>query len=207
MVPPASAPRSRSCRRARARGRTPAGTPAAHRARPAAARAAQPGVSPESLVGIRLPQLHRLRLASDSQVEDLDEDRERHREVDVALRRCAGRGRRRSATRRSAAGSSARASSRSGGGRRSRRLPSADTIMTPTASTTAVTITARSLAMPTAVMTESSENTMSSSMTWMMTAANEAATRDRRVPLVALRACRESRRSPSRSGTGRRRSG
>ena len=49
--------------------------------------------------------------------------------------------------------------------------------MTPTASTTAVTITARSFAMPTAVMTESSENTMSSSITWTMTAANEAATR------------------------------
>ena len=38
-------------------------------------------------------------------------------------------------------------------------------------------MTHRSSAMPMAVMTESSENTMSSSMTWPMTLANDAAVR------------------------------
>ena len=49
--------------------------------------------------------------------------------------------------------------------------------MMPTAMMTAVTITHSSSTMPTAVMTESSEKTMSSSMIWMMTLANDAATR------------------------------
>ena len=53
---------------------------------------------------------------------------------------------------------------------------SADSSMTPTAMTTAGIMTPTCSAMPTAVITESSENTMSSSRIWMMTPANEAAT-------------------------------
>ena len=45
--------------------------------------------------------------------------------------------------------------------------------ITPTAITTAAIITSMSSAMPTAVITESSEKTMSSSRIWMMTAAND----------------------------------
>ena len=41
---------------------------------------------------------------------------------------------------------------------------------------TAAIMTHSSSTMPTAVMTESSENTMSSSMIWTMTLANDAAT-------------------------------
>ncbi len=40
--------------------------------------------------------------------------------------------------------------------------------------------------MPTAVITESSENTMSSSMIWTITLANDAATRPRGVALLAF---------------------
>src|SRR6266705_6626972 len=50
-------------------------------------------------------------------------------------------------------------------------------IMTPTARTTAAIITARCLAMPTAVITESSENTISSRTICPTTAANAARTR------------------------------
>ena len=45
--------------------------------------------------------------------------------------------------------------------------------MTSTASTTAAIITRWSSAMPIAVMTESSENTMSRIITWPMTLAND----------------------------------
>jgi len=54
---------------------------------------------------------------------------------------------------------------------------SAANIITSTASTTAATMMRTSLAMPIAVMTESSENTMSSSMIWAMTAEKDGATR------------------------------
>ena len=54
--------------------------------------------------------------------------------------------------------------------------------MMPTASTTATTITASDSAMPTAVITESSENTMSSSMICTITAPNDGATRADRSP-------------------------
>ena len=57
-----------------------------------------------------------------------------------------------------------------------------DIIMMPTATTTAMTITGSESAMPTAVITESSENTMSSSMIWKMTAPNDGATRSERSP-------------------------
>src|SRR6187402_2750658 len=53
----------------------------------------------------------------------------------------------------------------------------ADTIVTATAMTTAAIITATCSAIPTAVITESSENTMSSSRIWVITPANEAARR------------------------------
>jgi hypothetical protein len=59
-------------------------------------------------------------------------------------------------------------------------------------STTAATITGTLSAIPTAVITESSENTMSSSMIWPMTDANDGATPRRTVafhpfePLVDL---------------------
>ena len=49
--------------------------------------------------------------------------------------------------------------------------------MTPIATTTARTMTHRVWAMPTAVITESSEKTRSSSRIWTMTPPNEAATR------------------------------
>ena len=49
--------------------------------------------------------------------------------------------------------------------------------MMPTAMTTAAIMTDRSSAMPTAVITESSENTMSSSMICPTTAASDGATR------------------------------
>ena len=49
--------------------------------------------------------------------------------------------------------------------------------MMPTAMMTAATMTHSSSTMPTAVITESSEKTMSSSMIWMITLANDAATR------------------------------
>ena len=49
------------------------------------------------------------------------------------------------------------------------------TSITSTAMTTAAIMTGNSLDMPTAVMTESSENTMSRIMIWMITAANEPA--------------------------------
>ena len=55
-------------------------------------------------------------------------------------------------------------------------MASADAIMMPTAMTTAAIMTQSSSTIPTAVMTESSEKTMSSSMIWMMTLANDAAT-------------------------------
>ena len=58
--------------------------------------------------------------------------------------------------------------------------------MIPTAMMTAVTMTHSSSTMPTAVMTESSEKTMSRSMIWTITLANDAATRLGRVPLLAL---------------------
>ncbi len=54
--------------------------------------------------------------------------------------------------------------------------------MMPTAKTTAMTITVIDSAMPTAVITESSEKTMSSSMIWKMTAPNDGATRADRSP-------------------------
>ena len=52
----------------------------------------------------------------------------------------------------------------------------AENIMMATETTTAVTMMEMSLAIPTAVMTESSEKMMSSSMIWVMTAANDGAT-------------------------------
>ena len=52
----------------------------------------------------------------------------------------------------------------------------AENIMMATATTTAAIMIEMSLAMPTAVMTESSEKMMSSSMIWPMTAANDGAT-------------------------------
>ena len=58
----------------------------------------------------------------------------------------------------------------------------ADTSITPTDSSTAATITQSSSAIPTAVMTESSENTISSSMICPMTAANDGATAADRCP-------------------------
>ena len=63
-------------------------------------------------------------------------------------------------------------------------MASADAIMMPTAMMTAAIMTQSSSTMPTAVMTESSEKTMSSSMIWMMTLANDAATFRRAVPLL-----------------------
>ena len=65
-------------------------------------------------------------------------------------------------------------------------MGSAETIMKPTAMTTAAIMTHSSSTMPTAVMTESSENTMSSSMIWTITLANDAATLAERVPLLAF---------------------
>ena len=56
-------------------------------------------------------------------------------------------------------------------------IGSAANIMMPTASTTAATMTLTSSAIPTAVITESSEKTISSSMIWTITAAKEGATR------------------------------
>ena len=50
----------------------------------------------------------------------------------------------------------------------------AETSMTSIAITIAVTMMVRSLAMPTAVITESSENTMSSSRIWTITHAKAA---------------------------------
>ncbi len=49
----------------------------------------------------------------------------------------------------------------------------ADSIITPTAITTATIMTVTDSAMPTAVMTESSEKTMSSSRIWKMTDPND----------------------------------
>ena len=54
------------------------------------------------------------------------------------------------------------------------RIGPAKTIITPTAITIAVTMTGTWSAIPTAVITESSEKTMSSSRIWMITALNEA---------------------------------
>ena len=59
-------------------------------------------------------------------------------------------------------------------------------IMIATATTTATIITATSSAMPTAVITESSENTMSSSMICPMTAANDGATRAADMAVLAF---------------------
>ncbi len=56
-------------------------------------------------------------------------------------------------------------------------IGSAATIMIATDTTTAVTMTHRSSTMPMAVMTESSENTMSSTMIWAITLANDTAAR------------------------------
>ena len=58
--------------------------------------------------------------------------------------------------------------------------------MMPTEIITAAIITHSSSTIPTAVMTESSEKTMSSSMIWTMTLANDAATRSERVPFLAF---------------------
>ena len=54
--------------------------------------------------------------------------------------------------------------------------------MMPTANTTAITITVSDSAMPTAVITESSEKTMSSTMICRITALNDGATRADRSP-------------------------
>ena len=59
-------------------------------------------------------------------------------------------------------------------------------IMIATAITTAATITDRSSAMPTAVITESSEKTMSSSMICVITAASVGATRALDMALFAF---------------------
>ena len=56
-------------------------------------------------------------------------------------------------------------------------IGSAANIMTPTDTITAATMIDTSSAMPTAVITESSENTMSSNMIWTITDANDGATR------------------------------
>ena len=58
-------------------------------------------------------------------------------------------------------------------------------IIRPTAITTAITITVNSSTMPTAVMTESSENTASSTTIWTITCQNAAGARAR--PLRAAR--------------------
>ena len=58
--------------------------------------------------------------------------------------------------------------------------------MMTTATTTAVIMMEMSFAIPTAVMTESSEKMMSSSMIWPMTAANDGATLRGAVRLLAL---------------------
>ena len=58
--------------------------------------------------------------------------------------------------------------------------------MKPTAMTTAATITPRSSAIPTAVITESSENTMSSSMIWISTLGSDGPHPDRCLALLAL---------------------
>ncbi len=58
----------------------------------------------------------------------------------------------------------------------------AETIMMPTARTTAITITVIDSAMPTAVITESSEKTMSSTMICRITAPNDGATFAERSP-------------------------
>jgi hypothetical protein len=56
-------------------------------------------------------------------------------------------------------------------------IGSAANIITPTASTTAVTMMETSSAIPTAVMTESREKTMSRTMIWAITATKDGATR------------------------------
>ena len=55
-------------------------------------------------------------------------------------------------------------------------MASADAIMMPTEMRTAVIMTQSSSTIPTAVITESSEKTISSTMIWMMTLTNDAAT-------------------------------
>ena len=55
-------------------------------------------------------------------------------------------------------------------------MASADAIMMPTEMSTAVIITQSSSTIPTAVITESSEKTISSTMIWMITLTNDAAT-------------------------------
>ncbi len=144
-------------------------------------------------------------LPPDTDVDHLDEHRETHREVDVALRDVLAE----------AVGHERHADEQQ---KRQRQdldgrvrldhalMGSAATSITSTASTTAAIMTRWSSAMPIAVMTESSENTMSSIITWPMTLANDAAGLAG-PPSWPLRACRESRRSPWRAGTGRRRSG
>ena len=86
----------------------------------------------------------------------------------------------------------------------------AENIMMPTARTTAATMIETSSAMPTAVITESSENTMSSTMICTMTAANDGATRRRAVaflafePLVNLeRRLAEQEQAAADAGSGR----
>ena len=131
-----------------------------------------------SSLRIRLVKVHRRRLPPDAQVDHLHEDREAHREVDVALRDVLVESFCRSATRRSAAESSAPASSPSGGDRRNRRSLPDETQHHAHGNDDRQHHDqhARS-AMPTAVMTESSEKTMSSSRICTMTAPNDAATR------------------------------
>jgi hypothetical protein len=113
-----------------------------------------------------------LLLRANAEIDHLDEDREAHREVDVALGNVLAEPSPISETPMSSR-SSAPASSSSDAARRSRDRLDADEhdadgddhgrIMIDTAS-----------AMPTAVITESSEKTMSSSRIWTIVAANDA---------------------------------
>ena len=74
-------------------------------------------------------------------------------------------------------------------------------------STTAAIMTDTWSTMPTAVITESSENTMSSSMIWTITLTNDAAARAVRVPFLAFEPLVDLERALGRAGTVRRRSG
>ena len=91
----------------------------------------------------RTPSLTGARRPAHAQVDHLDEHREAHREVDVALRDVHAEAVADQRRRRSAAGTTAPAPSPSDGGSTNALIGSAENIMMPTASTTAVTMIAR----------------------------------------------------------------
>ena len=117
-----------------------------------------------------------LALAPRAQVEHLDDDRERHREVDVALRHALVEALARSARRRPRTGTTSASILIDGCADTKRPMAPANTIMRPTDTITAATMTAISFTMPTAVMIESSENTRSMMMICKSTAPNVALT-------------------------------